>query len=224
MNKKILAVVAHPDDEILGLGGTLIRHAENGDEVYCLILGEGAMSRGGADKSALKKLRAQAKAAGAVIGFKEIFFADFPDNAFDTVSLLSIAKEVEKNLEKILPDIIYTHHGNDLNVDHRLVFQAVMTVSRPCNENCPAEVYTFETPSSTEWQVKNKEQFCPNVYVDIRDSIDKKVEALEKYVSEIRDYPHPRSREGIKILAQYRGLESNLRYAEAFCMVRRIEK
>lgn len=219
-----MAIVAHPDDEILGAGGTLIKHAENGDEVYCLILGEGAMSRNESSKSTLKKLHTETKEAGEVIGFKEIFFVDFPDNAFDTVSLLSITKEVEKYLEKVRPDIVYTHHGNDLNVDHCLVFQAVLVASRPCNKNCPAEIYTFETLSSTEWQIKNKEQFSTNVYVDIVATIDKKVVALKKYTSEIRDYPHPRSPEGIKILAQYRGLESNLRYAEAFCLVRRIEK
>lgn len=221
---KILIVVAHPDDEILGAGGTLIKHAENGDEVYCLILGEGAMSRSKADKLTLEKLHAETRKAGEVVSFKEIFFADFPDNAFDTVSLLSIAKEVEKYLEKIKPEIIYTHHSHDLNIDHRLVFQAVLTASRPCNKNCPAEIYTFETLSSTEWQIKYEESFQPNVYIGIEGSIDKKIMALKKYTSEIRDYPHPRSCEGIKILAQYRGLESGLRYAEAFCLIRRIER
>ncbi len=220
--KKILVVAAHPDDELLGAGGTLIKHTISGDDVYCLILGEGVMSRKNSNKQDLKKLHNQTLASGEIIGFKEIFFSYFPDNSFDTVSLLSITKDVEKYLEKIKPDIIYTHHENDLNIDHRLTFQAVVTASRPCNKNCPREIYTFETLSSTEWQNKNNNKFSPNNYVDIKDTFNKKIEAIKKYSSELREYPHSRSLEGIKILAQFRGLEVGLFYAEAFCLIRRI--
>lgn len=224
MNKIILAIVAHPDDEILGLGATLIKHTEAGDAVYCLILGEGAMARVGVSQKKLKSLKLQAAEAGKIIGFKKIFFSGFPDNQFDSLPLLKISKEVEKHLEKIKPDIVYTHFDGDLNIDHQLTCRAVLTACRPCNENGPGEIYAFETLSSTEWQSKNKKQFKPTVYVDVEKAINKKIEAFKKYKLEIRPYPHPRSPEGIKILAQYRGLESGLRLAEAFCLLRKIVK
>jgi len=221
---KILVVAAHPDDEILGVGATLVKHAEAGDAVYCLILGEGAMARVGASQKKLQNLKFQATEAGKVVGFKKIFFSGFPDNQFDSLPLLQISKEVEKYLEKIKPDVVYTHFDGDLNIDHQLTCQAVLTACRPCNENSPCEIYTFETLSSTEWQSKNKKLFNPTVYVDVEKVMDKKIEAFEKYNSEKRPYPHPRSPEGIKILAQYRGLESGLRLAEAFCLLRKIIK
>ena len=224
MNRQILVVAAHPDDEILGVGGTIIKHAQDGDMTHVLILGEGAMSRANAEKKEIEILHKSAARAGEIIGFKNIFFAHFPDNSFDTVSLLKITKEVEKYVEEIKPDIIYTHHKYDLNVDHRLVFEAVLTACRPCNENCPSEIYTFETLSSTEWQSKDSKQFKPNFYVNIEGNVEQKIKALREYKTELRAYPHSRSEEGVKILAQYRGLEAGLKFAEAFCLIRRIEK
>jgi LmbE family N-acetylglucosaminyl deacetylase len=220
----VLVVAAHPDDEVLGSGGTLIKHVKCGDEVFCLILGEGIMSRLGAEKKEIDKLRSASQKAGRIIGFRKSYFADFPDNSFDTISLLKITQKVEKYFRQIKPNIVYTHHGNDLNIDHQLTFQAVLTASRPCNIDYPKEIYAFETPSSTEWQVKNGSMFSPNVYINIEDTINKKVTAFEEYKSEIRSYPHPRSRQGLKILAQYRGLEVGLKYAEAFCLIRKITK
>ena len=219
---KILVVAAHPDDEILGAGGTLIKHVKSGDKVFCLILGEGILSRLGGKKTDVGKLHFATQQAGKIIGFKGIYFANFPDNSFDTVSLLVITQEVERYFRQIKPDIVYTHYGNDLNIDHQLTFQAVLTAGRPCNVDRPREIYTFETLSSTEWQFRNSLTFSPNLYVDIEDTINKKVMAFEKYKSEIRLYPHPRSAQGIKILAQHRGLEAGLKYAEAYCLIRKI--
>ncbi len=223
MTKKILIVVAHPDDEILGAGGTLIKQAELGQEINCLILSAGVMARSDGTGAKISALREETQAAGKIIGFKNTYFADLPDNSFDTVSLLNIVKEVEKIIDEIKPDIIYTHYQNDLNIDHRLTFQAVLTACRPININSPRELYSFENPSSTEWQSKAGEQFAPNVYVDITDTIDQKILALAEYVSEIRDYPHPRSSTGLKILAQYRGLEAGLKFAEAFYLIRKVD-
>ncbi|MBI5412969.1 PIG-L family deacetylase [Candidatus Peregrinibacteria bacterium] len=222
MSKRILVVAAHPDDEILGIGGTVINHAVKGDETYCLILAEGVKSRESGTDEEVKELRQQGLMAGKILGYKDIFFAGLPDNSLDTISLLSVAKEVERCLEKIKPDILYTHFENDLNIDHRIAFRAVTTASRPCNNNCPKEIYTFETLSSTEWQGKNGQKFAPNCYINIENTIDKKIEAMKKYKNEMRKYPHSRSAEGIKILAQYRGLECGLKFAEALQLVRRI--
>jgi LmbE family N-acetylglucosaminyl deacetylase len=224
MKNIVLVVAAHPDDELLGLGGTLIKRTQAGDEVFCLILGEGILSRKGSKRRDVQLLKQDSRNSGKILGFKKMFFSNFPDNKFDSVNLLMIVKEIEKYIENIDPDIIYTHYENDLNIDHRLTFTAVMTACRPCNKNGPNEIYTFETPSSTEWQSKQIAQFSPNVYIDIENFIDKKIEALKKYKSEIKNYPHPRSVQGIKILAAYRGLECGLKFAEAFCMIRNIQR
>lgn len=223
MSKKILIVAAHPDDEILGAGGTLIKHANNGDEVFCLILGTGALSREKATTKEASKLHDDSLAAGKVIGFKQAYYASFPDNGFDTVSLLSIAKAVEKYIEQLQPEVIYTHFENDLNIDHRITFQAVLTACRPCNGCNPLEIYMFETLSSTEWQAGKNSSFRPNHYVNIEKELTRKIKALKKYKGEIRQYPHSRSAEGIKILSQFRGLECGLKFAEAFCLVRKIQ-
>lgn len=222
MPKKVLVVAAHPDDEILGIGGTVLNHTAKGDEVYCLILAEGIKSREGSTSDEVQALKQQSLRAGEILEYKDIFFAGLPDNSLDTVSLLSVVKEVEKCLEKIKPDILYTHFENDLNIDHRVAFQAVLTASRPCNENCPKEIYAFETLSSTEWQSKGGQIFAPNFYVNIENMIEKKIEAMKEHKNEIRQYPHPRSVEGIKILAQYRGMECGLKFAEALQLVRKI--
>lgn len=222
--KNVLVVAAHPDDELLGLGGTLIKHRLAGDSVYCIIIGEGLMSRNTANQAELQELYRHAQNAGAIIGFKGMTFEHFPDNAFDTVSLLKIAKVVEDHLERTRPDIIYTHHEYDLNIDHRLTFEAVLVACRPYQTFAPQEIYTFETLSSTEWHSKDHKQFAPDTYINISSTIDQKIEALKEYQSELRPYPHARSIEGIRIRAQYRGLESHLPYAEAFMTIRRIQQ
>lgn len=222
MNKKILVIAAHPDDEILGVGATLIKHVAEKDSVYCLILSKGVMSRPNAKTNKVSKLMSESKMAGKIIGFKEIYYADLPDNSFDTVALLEVVKIVERFLSEVKPDIVYTHFNGDLNIDHRITYCAVVTASRPCNKNFPKEILTFETLSSTEWQAKWNKQFCPNVYVNVEKYIDKKIEAMESYKSELRYYPHSRSVEGIKILAKYRGLEAGLKYAEAFQLIKKI--
>jgi len=224
MNKKILVVAAHPDDEVLGIGGTVIKHTEDKDNVSCVILGQGMLSRDKENQTLeLDTLQKDAKRSGKILGFDAMYFSVFPDNTFDTVSILSITKEMEKYLELIRPDIIYTHHPYDLNIDHQRTFQAVLTACRPCNKFCPKKIYTFETLSSTEWQNKDYQIFAPNVYINIEEVIEKKIIALQCYTSEIRDYPHPRSVEGVRLLAQYRGLEVNLKYAEALKLVREIQ-
>jgi LmbE family N-acetylglucosaminyl deacetylase len=221
--KTVLVVAAHPDDELLGPGGTLIKHVAAGDAVHCLILGEGMMAREHVTITERDALHEHARRAGEMIGFHSMEFGQFPDNAFDTVGLLSIAKTVEERFSTVRPDVVYTHHEYDLNVDHRLAFQAVLTASRPCNADRPRELYAFETLSSTEWQSKDCKQFRPNCYVDIAATLEKKLQALSVYASEMRPYPHARSAEGVRILAQYRGLESHLPAAEAFMLIRKYD-
>ncbi|MBU0546247.1 PIG-L family deacetylase [Patescibacteria group bacterium] len=222
-NRKVLVVAAHPDDELLGVAGTLSLHIERGDKVEVLILGQGALSRDKAGEAEIELLHEQALAAARIIGIQNVRFEYLPDNAFDTVGILVITKLVERVIAEVRPDILYTHHAHDLNVDHRLTFQAVTTACRPCSRNLPQEVYTFETLSSSEWQSKSEEPFRPNVYIDISSTLEKKVSALNEYKSEMRPYPHSRSLEGVRILAQYRGLEAGIKFAEAFHLERRID-
>jgi LmbE family N-acetylglucosaminyl deacetylase len=218
----ILIVAAHPDDEIIGIGGTAIKHIDQGDRVFALILGKGVGAREGADEDAVKKLEGQTRRAGKIIGFKEILAADLPDNRFDTRARLEIVKIVEAHIRRIKPAIVYTHYENDVNIDHQITFQAVNTACRPCFPDCPKKIYTFETLSSTEWQLTENQVFNPNTFVDIEKYMDQKLCALEKYSGEMRQYPHSRSLKGVRLLAQYRGLQSGKKYAEALVLKRDI--
>jgi len=222
MKNKILVVAAHPDDEILGAGGTILKHVKGGDEVNILILGDGELSKGeGADVVRREK---QCQKVAEKLGAKKVYLEKFPDNAFDSISLLKITKKVELIINQIKPDTIYTHHAYDLNVDHRLTFQAVLTACRPQPDFFVKKILTFEILSSTEWQAKDRNNmFCPNEYNNIEDFIDKKIEALLIYKDELREYPHPRSVEGVKTLARYRGMEVGLNFAEVFQIIRLIK-
>ncbi len=223
---RILVVAAHPDDEILGVGGTVAKHTDKGDYVECLILGEGQTSRWdnreNVDRTVIDELHKDTWESAKIIGYKKVQFADFPDNRFDSVDLLDIVKVIEKIIFEFQPDVIYTHHSGDLNIDHQRTFQAVMTGTRTVNSYPVKELYTFETLSSTEWNFEKKDNFRPNVYIDIESYLMKKIEAMSKYKSELCEYPHPRSLEGIKLLAEYRGMTVGKNYVEAFELIRKI--
>ena len=217
--KNILIIAAHPDDEILGCGGTIARLNKEGHTIYTLILGEGVTSRD--DLRDIKKreknileLKGEAKKANAILGVKEVFFHDFPDNRFDTISFLDIVKAIEKIKNKIKADIIFTHYEKDLNIDHQITYKAVITATRPIKGETVKEIYSFEIPSSTEWSYPLS--FSPNVFYNISETMDIKLKALEEYKTELREYPHPRSLEGVKLTAKNWGMKVGLNYAEAF--------
>ncbi|NQT06213.1 MAG: PIG-L family deacetylase [Candidatus Omnitrophica bacterium] len=221
--RDILVVAAHPDDEILGCGGTLARLIKEGFNAATLILGEGITSRDTkrrkkARMDDIKRLQNEAHKANDAIGVKKLFIYQFPDNRFDKTPLLDIIKVIEKVKDKINPSIIYTHHWNDLNVDHRIVFKAVLTACRPMRGEETKEIYSFETPSATEWNYPNR--FNPNVFIDISETIDRKIKALKIYKTEYRNFPHPRSDKSVRNLAKLRGSVVGLSHAEAFECVR----
>lgn len=218
-NKKILVVVAHPDDEVLGVGGTLCAHRDRGDSISILILANGEDSRG--PVSDPEKRFDQARGVAEKLKAK-LFLENFPDNKFDTVSLLSLAQVIEKVAAEVGPDVVYTHHIDDLNIDHRLVCQAVLTACRPQPGFSVSEILSFEILSCTEWQIKDHRIFKPNYYIDISKHIEEKKSLMSFYADELRDYPHPRSLIGIEVLAKYRGLEVGLGAAEAFYIIRKI--
>lgn len=225
MKKRILVVAAHPDDEILGCGGTIARLVDEGHEAFALILGEGFTSRDekrdrmkrAKELSGLKK---QMLRANKILGVKRVFSFEFPDNRFDAVPLLDIVKTIEKIKAEIEPVIIFTHHLNDLNVDHRVTFQAVITACRPLRTSTVKQICCFEVLSSTEWAWPS--DFRPNYYVSVNDHIQKKIKALRCYLSEIKPWPHPRSAKAVKTLAEKRGCEVGMTSAEAFEIVRMI--
>lgn len=222
MKKNILVIAAHPDDEILGVGATSALHAAQGDNVYALIMAEGETSRGPTEQAKLDHLKTSALKAAAILGVCDVFFADFPDNRMDSVDLLDVIKVIEGYIQKISPYIIYTHHGGDLNKDHQVIFEAVITASRPIKGNhYPREIYCFETLSSSEWGVS--QPFRPNTYVNVDSVFEKKLDALKCYESEMREFPHPRSYEAVAALAKLRGCEVALQYAEAFSCIKKIK-
>jgi len=222
-------IAAHPDDEILGCGGTMARHAENGDDVHIVILGEGITARArmrnvSKDQRALETLHADARRAASIVGAKTIRTHPLPDNRFDSIPLLDIIKVVEAEKRRTSPSIVYTHHGNDLNIDHRRVADAVQTAFRPLPGEKPCTLMAFEVSSSTEYQsALAGDPFRPTVYVDISKFLDHKCRAMTAYRSEARAYPHPRSAEAIRAIAIRAGLEVGLGACERFALVRQIQ-
>jgi LmbE family N-acetylglucosaminyl deacetylase len=223
--KKVLVVAAHPDDEILGCGATIAKLVSQGYECYTLILGEGKTSRLNCRKKSevseeLEQLSIEITNANKIIGVKEVFTADFPDNRFDSVDLLDIVKKIEKIKEIVKPDIIFTHFKNDLNIDHQVTYKAVVTATRPMENECVKEIYSFEVLSSTEWNFPLS--FSPNIYFDVKDTIETKIQSMREYKSELCDYPHPRSLDGIKLNSEFYGMRVGKKYVEAFECIRMV--
>lgn len=223
-NKNILVVAAHPDDEILGCGGTIAKAREAGATVSFLILGEGPTSRATAqdDKTKSEAIIA-ARNAADILDVTNIFFGSFPDNRFDSLPLLDLIKFIEQVAQEVQPDIVFTHHYGDLNIDHSYTHRATMTAFRPLPDHKPLTLLGFEVLSSTEYSPPNSlPQFSPNVFINIENFIEKKQLALKAYDSEICEWPHPRSTETTRHLAQLRGAHSGCKAAEAFILYRTI--
>lgn len=222
--KQVLVIAAHPDDELLGVGGTIRRLADSGASVRALILAEGITSRSEqrdlADPAELQALVQCAERAAAVIGYQSIDLCRLPDNRMDSMDLLDVIKTITPYIERYAPDTIFTHHHGDLNIDHRITCEAVLTACRPTKGQGVKRIYAFETPSSTEWNYYTTETFAPNVYFDVTASIEAKLEAMRCYTSELPDAPHPRSLEALRALAYTRGSQSGYPYAEAFMLLR----
>jgi len=227
--RKILVVAAHPDDEVLGCGGTIASHAARGDRVSVLILAEGATSRGGqrdriAAAADLSVLASSARAANDALGVERLRLLDFPDNRMDSVDMLDIIKVVEAEIADWMPEVVYTHHAGDVNIDHRTLNGAVAAACRPQPGHCASTLLFFEVASSTEWRpVSSGSAFQPNWFVDITAHWAAKRIALEYYASEMRAFPHARSIEALEHLAAWRGATVGCAYAEAFMLGRRIE-
>lgn len=222
----MLIIAAHPDDELLGVGGTVRRLADEGACVRALILAEGLTSRGNkraeTDQSELKELQSDARAAASEVGYASIDFCGLPDNRMDEIDLLEIIKIVSGYVEKYDPDTIFTHHHGDLNIDHQKTCEAVLTACRPVGGYHVERIYAFETPSSTEWNFRYNEPFCPNVFFDVTDTLEAKIRGMARYKTESTIYPHPRSPEALRALGKYRGTIAGMEMAEGFELLREV--
>ena len=223
----VLVVAAHPDDEVLGCGGTIARLAGEGHAVYAAILGEGITSRYDereqADQQSIRALRDRSGQVSKLLGVRKLYTYDLPDNRFDTVPMLDVVKIVERLIGRLRPEVIYTHHGGDLNVDHMVVHRAVLTASRPVAD-CPVRtIYAFEVPSSTEWAFNRFEPvFRPNTFMDISATLERKIDAMKLYEGESRPFPHPRSSRALRAIALRWGSSLGVEAAEAFELIRTI--
>jgi len=223
MDKKtILIVAAHPDDEVLGCGGMISKYGSMGVDIHVIFMTNGSSSRKESNSQVIIKRKKSAEYAAKLLGINSITFCNFPDNKMDSIPLLKIVQKIEEIVKNIQPSIIYTHHIGDLNIDHQLTHKAVMTACRPKPEFCVKEIYSFEIPSSTEWQTPGHLSFLPSVYLNITDEMDIKRNALESYFDEMYQPPHARSIENVVNLNALRGNSVGVIYAEAFMLIRSV--
>jgi LmbE family N-acetylglucosaminyl deacetylase len=227
---KVLVIAAHPDDEILGCGATMIEHVRKKDKVGILIASEGVTSRDQIRdfkkrKKEIIDLFSISKKIAKKIGVNFIQSLSLPDNRLDGENLLDVIKKVEKVINKFKPDIIYTHHPNDLNIDHSLINKAVLTAVRPTPKQTVRKIYAFEILSSTNWSKTSKNtSFIPNYFNEVTKSLSLKIKYIKMYKNEMRKWPHARSTKAIKSLAYYRGSTVGINAAEAFELLREIKK
>ena len=227
-----MVVVAHPDDEILGCGATMHKLIHEKDcLVHVVILGEGVTSRFSATENREASIqlvthKLNIEAAQKTIGYQSLKTYDFPDNRFDTVGILDIVKVIEEEKNSFHPEIIFTHHSGDLNIDHQITFQAVMTAIRPLESEIVNSIITYETPSATEWQsTSDPRKFLPNLFIAVsKSNMLAKFNGIEAYSLEKRPYPHPRSQEALENLATHYGIMLGGGLYEAFQVIRMIEK
>ncbi len=219
----VLVIGAHPDDEILGCGGTMARHVENGDNVFVAILAWGVASRYTPDMIEIQKSRVMQ--ASNIIGVKETVFFGIggSERRFDEFPFIDVIRPLEDCIDRFRPDIIYTHHRGDSNTDHQITFKATVSAARTLRKFVVKKFLCYETLSSTDQAPPFLEYaFMPNVFVNIEPYLERKIEAMSCYKSELHPYPHPRSLESIRFQAKVWGHKSACEAAEAFILVREI--
>lgn len=225
MNKKdqekILVICAHPDDETLGLGGTLKNHSDKGDEINIMFFADGQFGRD-SSKKGIERRQNQGRAAGKILGIKEMHFLNYKDQYLETISLVDLSTKMESVINKIKPNIVYTHFWGDVNQDHRRLFDATIIATRPKPDSLVKKLIVYETPSSTDWGSWHN-VFQPNLFVDVSTYLNYKIKALKKYSKEVEEFPHPRSIKSVINRTKYWGSKAGLENAEAFMIIRQIE-
>jgi len=219
-NNNILIVAAHPDDEVLGCGGTIAKHRQNGDNVCVMFMTNGVAARQESNALTISQRKKAALSALNILGVSDVHFFDFPDNGMDSVPFIEIVQTIEQLINQVKPSTVYTHFAHDLNIDHRITHNAVMTACRPQKGASVKAILTFEVLSSTEWNSATLPQFTPQYIVDIQEFWELKINALAAYDAEIRAFPHSRSLPCIEALAVLRGASHGFEKAEAFFLER----
>jgi LmbE family N-acetylglucosaminyl deacetylase len=218
---RVLVISAHPDDEVLGVGGTIAKYVNNGAEVYVTILAEGATAR--YENSMIEVLNKHALKASKILGVKKVSQYQLPDERLDAIPFIDVIKPIEKAITEVQPQLVFTHHRGDANTDHQIVFKATIAATRTLRKNGIQRILCYEVPSSTEQSPPFTEYtFTPNIFINITDTLDKKIKAMKAYKSEVGVFPHPRSIESLTITAKHWGIKSGLEAAEAFVLVREI--
>jgi LmbE family N-acetylglucosaminyl deacetylase len=223
---KILVIAPHPDDEVLGCGGTIKKHINKGDEVYLCIVTKAYTPDW--SQEFIENRKKEIACTKEVLGIREIFLLDLPTVKLDTVPQKKLNDLISDCVNKVKPEILYIPFSGDINKDHRLVFEASLVAARPKPESQVKKIFSYEVPSETEWgssrAQSEKEIFVPNAYVDISETLEIKLKAMSCYKSELKEFPHPRSLKAITALAEKRGSEAGLQAAEAFMLIREILK
>jgi len=215
---RVLIIAPHPDDEVLGCGGTIVKHAKNGDEVYLCIVTKGYIPDW--SEEFLENRPKEIEKANKILGIKKTYFLDYPTVKLDTIPQKELNESISKVVNEIKPDILYIPHKGDLNKDHRLVFESSLVATRPVDHKVK-RILSYETLSETDWG-QPIEPFIPNVYIDVSETFVIKIEAMKAYGSELKRYPHPRSLDVIEALAKKRGSEIGVKFAEAFVLIREL--
>lgn len=217
-SRRILVIAAHPDDEVLGCGGTMALHARAGDEVSVIITCTGRSADASSNGIAQQSYTQRAMDA---LGVRDFRLLGFPDQRLDTLPLTEIITPLEQVVRELQPSIVYCQYGGDVNRDHEILFKAILVATRPLEQFIDA-IYAFDTASSTEWAYPRS--FVPDTWMDISAALDAKLEAMSCYESELRDYPHPRSLEALRHRAEAFGNQCCMKAAEVFMTVRRISR
>lgn len=221
---KALVVAAHPDDEILGCGGTIAKLISKGSKVKILFMSNGVSSRSSNIKNSIKNRKNAAKKSSKFLGCLNPIFYDFPDNKMDSVPLLKIIKKIENVINDFKPDTIFTHFNLDLNVDHQVTSKAVITAARPQRLCSVKNIFFFEILSSTEWLINTLPKLNPNYVVNIEKFLNKKKKCLSFYSEEIKPSPHSRSFQCIDAFDKFRGETNGFNYAESFHIQRILDE
>ena len=224
MSKKVLVIAAHPDDEVIGCGGTIAKHIDLGDKVHVLFMTNGIDSRNNSTSDDVLKRKKSSEKVLDILGIENMHNFDFPDNKMDSIPLLDVVQKIEKVVVELKPDIIYTHHIGDLNIDHKITHEAVMVACRPQKNMSVKEIYAFEVLSSSEWMTPKIDTFSPNYFNNISNYIEIKRSALSCYDNEMRESPNSRSIENIIRLNALRGNSVAIDYAESFEILRFLNK
>ena len=223
-NQTVLVIVAHPDDEVIGLGGTIAKYSRSGLEIIAVSMTNGVGARPANSNSEVMLRKEAAQHASSILGFAWAEMFDFPDNAMDSVPLIKIVKGIEEVKLRYQPALVFTHSPSDLNIDHRLTAEAALTAFRPQPGETCRELRAFEVASATDFSHPSiREPFAPNLFIDIDSYWGIKVDALHAYDRELREFPHSRSIEGMDVLSRYRGCQVGIKRAEAFQILRKID-